>query len=66
MAWRVERHGRRSTLIGAAHFFPRHFRRGLRRLIGEASIVLLEGPLHEEATRKVLAAGRGAGGGALY
>ena len=24
-------HGRRSTLIGAAHFFPRHFRRELRR-----------------------------------
>jgi TraB/PrgY/gumN family len=70
MAWRVERRGGRSiphsTLIGAAHFFPRHFRRDLRRLIGEARIVLLEGPLDEEATRKVLAAGRGTGGGALY
>jgi len=66
MAWRVERHGRRSTLIGAAHFFPRHFRASLRRLIGEARIVLLEGPLDGEATRKVLAAGRGAGGGLLY
>jgi TraB/PrgY/gumN family len=75
MVWRVERrHGRSSTrastrgsiLIGAAHFFPRHFRRSLRRLMGEASVVLLEGPLDEEATRKVLAAGRGAGGGALY
>ena len=74
MAWRVERQGRGSTpastpgsvLVGAAHFFPRSFRRDLRRLIGEARIVLLEGPLDEEATRQVLAAGRGAGGGALY
>ena len=74
MAWRVERQGRGSTpastpgsvLIGAAHFFPRSFRRDLRRLIGEARIVLLEGPLDEEATRKVLAAGRGAGWGTLY
>lgn len=66
MVWELERHGCRSTLIGAAHFFPRHFRRSLRRLIGEARIVLLEGPLDEEATRKVLAAGRGSGGGMLY
>lgn len=75
MVWRVERHGRSSTpssvrphsiLIGAAHFFPRHFRRELRRLIGEARQVLLEGPLDEPATRKVLAAGRGLGGEQLY
>jgi hypothetical protein len=66
MVWGVERHGRRSTLIGAAHFFPRHFHGDLRRLISEARIVLLEGPLDEEATRKVLAAGRGTGGGMLY
>jgi TraB/PrgY/gumN family len=70
MAWRIEWRGGRSiphsTLIGAAHFFPRHFRRDLQRLIGEARIVLLEGPLDEEATRKVLAAGRGTGGGTLY
>lgn len=66
MVWELERHGCRSTLIGAAHFFPRHFRRSLRRLIGEARIVVLEGPLDEEATRKVLAAGRGSGGGMLY
>ncbi|HSA71440.1 MAG TPA: TraB/GumN family protein [Burkholderiales bacterium] len=66
MVWELERHGCRSTLIGAAHFFPRHFRRSLRRLLGEARIVLLEGPLDEEATRKVLAAGRGSGGSMLY
>jgi len=66
MAWEVERLGRRSTLIGAAHFFPRHFRRDLRRLMDGARLVLLEGPLDEAATRKVLEAGRGVGGAILY
>jgi len=70
MVWEVEHPGsgpgRRSTLVGAAHFFPRHFRRDLRRLIGGARIVLLEGPLDEAATRKVLEAGRGVGGAILY
>src|SRR5438128_6687864 len=66
MVWQVERRGARSTLVGAAHFFPRHFRRELRRLIGDARRVLLEGPLDEAATRKVLEAGRGLGGDQLY
>jgi TraB/PrgY/gumN family len=70
MVWEVERRGCRSTapsvLVGAAHFFPRHFRRSLKRLIGEARVVLFEGPLDEAATRKVLDAGRGTGGAALY
>jgi len=70
MVWEVERAGshppRRSTLIGAAHFFPRHFKRELRRLMADARIVLLEGPLDEVATKKVLAAGRGLGGLELY
>jgi hypothetical protein len=66
MLWEVERQGRRSILLGAAHFFPRHFRRDLTRLIREARVVVMEGPLDEAATRKVLEAGRGLGGGALY
>ena len=70
MVWEVEGRGQRprphSTQIGAAHFFPRHFRRHLRRLIGKARIVVLEGPLDEAATRKVLDAGRGVGGGQVY
>ena len=66
MAWEVERHSRRSTLIGAAHFFPRHFRGELRRLLRNARVVLLEGPLDEAATRKVIDAGRGTGGEGLY
>ncbi|HZO02917.1 MAG TPA: TraB/GumN family protein [Burkholderiales bacterium] len=66
MAWDIERRGRRSMLIGAAHFFPRHFRRDLRRLIGPARVVLLEGPLDEAATKKVIEAGQGTGGERLY
>lgn len=70
MVWQVERAGehpgRPSTLIGAAHFFPRHFRRELRRLMSSARIVVLEGPLDAQATKKVLDAGRGAGGLELY
>lgn len=66
MVWGVERHGRRSTLIGAAHFFPCHFRRDLRPLMRDARIVLLEGPLDEASARKVLDSGRGTGGGELY
>lgn len=70
MVWELERRGRRSTphstLVGSAHFFPRHFRRDLRRLIGAARVVLLEGPLDEAATRKVLDAGVGSGGDQIY
>jgi hypothetical protein len=76
MVWRIGPAGRdpgrssssrqHSILVGAAHFFPRHFRRDLRRLIAPARVVLLEGPLDEAATRKVLAAGRGLGGDRLY
>ena len=66
MVWEVERHSRRSTLIGAAHFFPRHFRRELSRWMADARLVLLEGPLDPIATRKVLDAGRGVGGLDLY
>jgi hypothetical protein len=66
MVWQVERRGRRSTLIGAAHFFPRHFRRDLHRLMHGARVVVFEGPLDEASRQKVLAAGRGTGGAALY
>jgi hypothetical protein len=70
MVWQVEPGGgdpgRRSTIVGAAHFFPRHFRRELTRLIAPARVVLLEGPLDEAATRKVLDAGRGSGGLEVY
>ena len=59
MIWRVEKRGRRSHLVGAVHFFPYHFRGSLRRHIGAAATVLLEGPLDEGAMRKVIESGRG-------
>ena len=66
MVWEVGRQDRRSILLGAAHFFPRHFRRDLKRLVRGARVVVMEGPLDDASTRKVLDAGRGAGGHALY
>lgn len=57
MIWEVEKRGRRSHLIGSVHFFPYHFRGALRRYIGGAASVLLEGPLDEDAMRKVIDSG---------
>lgn len=66
MVWEVTRHGRRSRLVGTAHFFPYHFRGALRRLIGAAHTVLLEGPLDDESMQRVVAAGSGAVHASLY
>jgi hypothetical protein len=57
MVWAIEKDGRRSHLIGAAHFFPYRFRGSLRRYLRGARSVLVEGPLDETAGRKVVAAG---------
>lgn len=59
MVWEVARDGRRSHLIGSMHFFPYHFRGALRRSIGEAAVVLIEGPVDDQAMRKVIEAGSG-------
>ena len=66
MVWEVTRHGRRSRLVGTAHFFPYHFRGALRRLIGAAPAVLLEGPLDDASMQRVVAAGSGAVHASLY
>ncbi len=66
MAWEVGRDGRRSRLVGTAHFFPFHFRGDLRRLIEPARLVLLEGPLDDASMQKVLAAGSGSAHASLY
>lgn len=55
--WRVTRGRARSYLVGTAHFFPYRFHAALRRLIGQAETVLLEGPLDQESMRKVAEAG---------
>lgn len=66
MVWEVEKRGRRSTLVGTAHFFPYRFQAALRRCIGRADTVLLEGPLDEASRRKVIAAGSARRGASLY
>jgi len=66
MLWQVEKRGRCSRLVGTPHFFPYHFRGTLRRLIGPARIVLLEGPLDEQSMRRVVTAGSGAVHASLY
>lgn len=57
MIWRLEKGGRRSYLVGSAHFFPYHFRRSLRDYIGRVKTVLVEGPLDEGASARVVAHG---------
>ncbi|MGH8642434.1 MAG: TraB/GumN family protein [Burkholderiales bacterium] len=57
MVWEVESKGRRSALVGTAHFFPYRFRASMRGRIARADVVLLEGPLDENSRRKVIAAG---------
>jgi hypothetical protein len=51
MAWELERRGRRSTLVGTAHFFPYRFRAALRGRIQRTDTVLLEGPLDDDSRR---------------
>lgn len=59
MIWEVEERERKSYLVGSTHFFPYHFRGSLRRYIGEARAVLIEGPLDAQAMRKVIESGSG-------
>src|SRR5262245_60801913 len=66
MAWAIERRGRRSILVGSAHFFPYHFRGWPRHRIGGARTVVLEGPLDADSMRTVRESGSGATRASLY
>lgn len=66
MVWEVAKRGRRSRLVGTAHFFPYHFRGALARLIGAVRTVLFEGPLDEQSMRRVVDAGSGVVHVSLY
>lgn len=66
MVWEVEKRGRRSVLVGTAHFFPYRFRAALRGHFRAAGTVVLEGPLDEAARHKVVAAGSVRHGASLY
>lgn len=66
MVWQVARNGRRSRLVGTAHFFPYHFRGALRQLVAAARTVVLEGPLDDASMHKVVQAGAGSVHASLY
>ena len=57
MVWRVEKDGVAAFLVGTAHFFPYPFEKALTRLIEGAERVLLEGPLDNESTERVVQCG---------
>ena len=57
MIWEVSKAGRTSHIAGTAHFFPYSFRASLSGYIKPARTILLEGPLDDESTTKVVAAG---------
>jgi len=63
MLWEVEKDGRRSLLMGTAHFFPYSFRKAFSRIMGGTRTVLFEGPLDEKSMAKVVRAGTGGEGG---
>jgi uncharacterized protein YbaP (TraB family) len=57
MIWEVEKDGCKSHLIGTAHFFPHSFKTSLTRCLGNARIVMFEGPLDPENMAKVVHGG---------
>ena len=59
MMWKVEKDGKASYLVGAAHFFPYSFKKSLSQYINNAETVLLEGPLDETNMNKVIEQGVG-------
>jgi uncharacterized protein YbaP (TraB family) len=66
MIWEVEKDGKRSFLIGTAHFFPFSFRTSLARHMERCGNVLFEGPLDPESMAKVVEAGHEEGGPHLF
>ena len=65
--WKVEKSGRKSLLVGTAHFSPYSFRKQLEQLVRNAEAVLFEGPLDRESMASVARYGRnGAGTPSVY
>jgi hypothetical protein len=58
MLWQVEKAGKRSHLIGTAHFFPYSFTKSLTGLLQDARTVIFEGPLDDASTRHIAEYGR--------
>ena len=53
----MEKNGRRSFLVGTAHFFPYSFKTSTAKLLNQVDKVLFEGPLDEISMSKVVDAG---------
>ncbi|MCG6537527.1 MAG: TraB/GumN family protein, partial [Syntrophales bacterium LBB04] len=53
MLWRLERKGRTSSIVGAAHFFKYSFKRRFAAEMKDAKAILFEGPLDAESMEKV-------------
>ncbi len=51
--WRLEKNGRRSFLVGTAHFFPFSFSASIAKLLKQVDKALFEGPLDENSMSKV-------------
>ncbi len=54
MAWRVEKNGALSFLVGTAHFFPYSFEKSIVGLVRKVETVLLEGPLDHASMERVI------------
>ena len=57
MIWEVEKDGKRSHLVGTAHFFPYSFEASLHRCLQNARTVMFEGPLDEDNMARVVNCG---------
>jgi len=57
MIWQVEKGGRRSHLVGTAHFFPYSFKKFLSHHLSTARCAVFEGPLDADSMARVVRAG---------
>jgi uncharacterized protein YbaP (TraB family) len=57
MIWDVRKDGRKSLLIGTAHYFPHSFEKTFRKYLADAQTVVFEGPLDGESMARVVHAG---------
>lgn len=57
MIWEVVKNGKKSLLIGTAHFFPYSFKTSLTTCIESARTVIFEGPLDVDSMARVVNCG---------
>lgn len=57
MIWELVKNGRRSLLIGTAHFFPYSFKTSIVNCLQHARTVIFEGPLDQDSMARVVNGG---------